>query len=132
MVLVNRTRSRAQNANRPWSNYPHILFGYPLALLGVANIWLGLQFNGSPHYLYGLWIAAVAVWFFILFGIEFWRLAVSKKHKNEKVEDEKRYHARSEGSSTGTLNENRVEQPVVAAQPSPAGRSRLFARTLRT
>lgn len=93
MVLVNAKR----NVNsRPWYNYIHILFGYPLALLGVANIWFGLRFHGSPHYLYALWIVAVAIWFVIyLVGIEAWRYQLTKRHKTEKVEDEKRYKEHS-------------------------------------
>lgn len=64
-------------------------FGYLIALLGVSNIWLGLRYYGSPHYLYGLWIAAVAVWLALyIAGIPLRRTAVKKYNapKNQKEE----------------------------------------------
>ena len=60
-IIAAVTKSKVRSERKPAVNWVHVLFGYPLYLLGVANIWLGLQFNGSPHYLYALWIAAVAV-----------------------------------------------------------------------
>ncbi|CCG82960.1 Putative uncharacterized protein [Taphrina deformans PYCC 5710] len=65
MTLYFAARKRT---SRPLLNYVHITLGYLITLLGAANIWLGLQFYGSPHYLYGLWIAAVAAWL-ILYAV---------------------------------------------------------------
>lgn len=81
---------------RPALNYMHITFGYLITLLGVSNIWLGLNFYGSPHYLYGLWIAAVAVWL-VLYAVGI----VTRK----KYESRARDHQIEEKDSTGSSDE---------------------------
>lgn len=72
--------SDAARPRKPLLHWMHIVFGYLITLLGVANIWLGLQYHHSPHYLYALWIAAVAVWIVLYFVGLVVRPQVAKRH----------------------------------------------------